>query len=99
MIGIFLSVWVRRSLRKSVGSLKISNVGIGVMGYIGNKGSISISMSIYQTMFCFICTHLSSGEKEADKIRRNSNVQNIHRRTRSIDVPTDRPSYNHHSRP
>ncbi|KMZ55998.1 Type I inositol-1,4,5-trisphosphate 5-phosphatase [Zostera marina] len=82
MVGIFISVWVRRSLRKNVGSLKISTVGVGVMGYIGNKGSISISMSIYQTMFCFICTHLSSGEKEADKIRRNSDVQDIHRRTR-----------------
>ncbi|KAJ0455567.1 putative inositol-polyphosphate 5-phosphatase [Helianthus annuus] len=30
------------------------------MGYIGNKGSISVSMSIYQTNFCFICTHLTS---------------------------------------
>ncbi|KAJ0524173.1 putative inositol-polyphosphate 5-phosphatase [Helianthus annuus] len=29
------------------------------MGYIGNKGSISVSMSIYQTNFCFICTHLT----------------------------------------
>lgn len=82
MVGIFISVWVRRSLRRNIGALKISTVGVGVMGYIGNKGSISISMSIYQTMFCFICTHLSSGEKDADKTRRNSDVQEIDRRTR-----------------
>ncbi|KAF9611225.1 hypothetical protein IFM89_027775 [Coptis chinensis] len=56
-------------------------VGVGVMGYIGNKESISVSMSIYQTPFCFICTHLSSGEKDGDELRRNANVQEIHRRT------------------
>lgn len=53
------------------------------------QGSISVSMSIYQTLFCFVCTHLSSGEKEADAIRRNADVQEIHRRTlfRSTDGP------------
>ncbi|KAL5703578.1 phosphoinositide 5-phosphatase [Ranunculus cassubicifolius] len=81
MVGVFLSVWVRRSLRKHIHNLKVSTVGVGVMGYIGNKGSISVSMSIYQTLFCFICTHLSSGEKDGDEVRRNTNVQEILRRT------------------
>ncbi|KAF6146364.1 hypothetical protein GIB67_020458, partial [Kingdonia uniflora] len=81
MVGIFLSVWVRRSLRRHIQNLKVSSVGVGLMGYIGNKGSISVSMSIYQTLFCFICTHLSSGEKEGDELRRNADVQEIHRRT------------------
>ncbi|KAJ4765933.1 Type I inositol polyphosphate 5-phosphatase 1 [Rhynchospora pubera] len=81
MVGVFISIWVRRSLRKHIQNLKVSTVGVGAMGYIGNKGSISVSMSIYQTMFCFVCTHLSSGEKEADAIHRNADVQEIHRRT------------------
>lgn len=37
MVGIFLTVWVRRSLRKYIQNLKVSTVGVGVMGYIGNK--------------------------------------------------------------
>lgn len=37
MVGIFLTVWVRRSLRRHVQNLKLSTVGVGVMGYIGNK--------------------------------------------------------------
>ncbi|ONK80841.1 uncharacterized protein A4U43_C01F22380, partial [Asparagus officinalis] len=82
MVGIFLSVWVRRNLHKYIQNLKVSTVGVGIMGYIGNKGSVSVSMSIYQTPFCFICTHLSSGEKHGDEIRRNADVQEIHRRTR-----------------
>ncbi|KAK9163943.1 hypothetical protein Syun_004845 [Stephania yunnanensis] len=81
MVGIFLSVWVRRSLRKHIQNLKVSTVGVGAMGYIGNKGSVSVSMSIYQTLFCFVCTHLSSGEKSGDELRRNADVHDIHRRT------------------
>ncbi|KAL5975506.1 Type I inositol 1,4,5-trisphosphate 5-phosphatase [Asimina triloba] len=38
MVGIFLSIWVRRSLRKHIQNLKVCTVGVGVMGYIGNKG-------------------------------------------------------------
>lgn len=37
MVGIFLTVWVRRSLRKHIQNVKVSTVGVGVMGYIGNK--------------------------------------------------------------
>ncbi|XP_057993474.1 type IV inositol polyphosphate 5-phosphatase 3 isoform X3 [Hevea brasiliensis] len=81
MVGIFLTIWVRRSLRKYIQNLKVSTVGVGVMGYIGNKGSISVSMSIYQTLFCFICTHLTSGEKDGDELKRNADVHEIHRRT------------------
>ncbi|KAL0352490.1 UNVERIFIED_CONTAM: Type IV inositol polyphosphate 5-phosphatase 3 [Sesamum calycinum] len=82
MVGIFITIWVRRSLRRHIQNLNVSTVGVGVMGYIGNKGSISVSMSIHQTLFCFVCTHLTSGEKEADAIKRNADVHEIHRRTR-----------------
>ncbi|WOL20420.1 type IV inositol polyphosphate 5-phosphatase 3-like isoform X4 [Canna indica] len=88
MVGIFLSIWVRRSLRKHIQNLKVSTAGIGVMGYMGNKGSISVSMSIYQTLFCFICSHLTSGEKEGDELRRNADVQEIHRRTLFSSAPS-----------
>ncbi|KAL0366475.1 UNVERIFIED_CONTAM: Type IV inositol polyphosphate 5-phosphatase 3 [Sesamum radiatum] len=81
MVGIFITVWVRRSLRRHIQNLNVSTVGVGVMGYIGNKGSISVSMSIHQTLFCFICTHLTSGEKDGDVVKRNADVHEIHRRT------------------
>ncbi|KAL8166927.1 hypothetical protein V2J09_008426 [Rumex salicifolius] len=94
MVGVFITIWVRKGLRKHVKNLKVSTVGVGVMGYIGNKvqyilfalqcslGSISVSMSIYQTLFCFICTHLTSGEKDGDELKRNADVYEIQRRTR-----------------
>ncbi|PWZ33540.1 Type IV inositol polyphosphate 5-phosphatase 3 [Zea mays] len=82
MVGIFLTVWVRRGLRKCVQSLKVSTVGVGAMGYIGNKGAVSVSMSVYQTMFCFVCSHLAAGEKPGDVHKRNADVHEIRRRTR-----------------
>ncbi|KAM3688949.1 hypothetical protein ACJW31_09G009500 [Castanea mollissima] len=82
MVGIFLCVWVRADLYKHISNLKVSCVGRGIMGYLGNKGSISISMTLYQTTFCFVCTHLTSGEKDGDEARRNSDVVEILKKTR-----------------
>lgn len=81
MVGVFLSIWVRRNLRKHIHNISVSTVGVGAMGYIGNKGSISVSLSVHQTLFCFVCAHLTSGEKEADLVKRNADVYEIHRRT------------------
>ncbi|KAL6575991.1 hypothetical protein OROHE_000462 [Orobanche hederae] len=59
MVGIFLSVWARRELVKDIGHLRISCMGRGIMGYLGNK------------------SHLASGQKEGDELRRNSDVAEI----------------------
>ncbi|EMS68007.1 hypothetical protein TRIUR3_11173 [Triticum urartu] len=53
------------------------------MGYIGNKGSVSASMSIYQTMFCFVCTHLSAGERPGNLLKAQAE------RRRAGDPPAD----------
>ncbi|KAG7027968.1 Type I inositol polyphosphate 5-phosphatase 8, partial [Cucurbita argyrosperma subsp. argyrosperma] len=82
MVGIFLCVWIRADLYKHVSNLKVSSVGRGVMGFLGNKGSVSISITLHQTTFCFVCTHLTSGEKEGDEVRRNSDVSEILKKTR-----------------
>lgn len=37
MVGIYVSVWVRKRLRRHVNNLKVSPVGVGLMGYMGNK--------------------------------------------------------------
>ena len=39
-------------------------------------------MSLHQTSFCFICSHLSSGQKEGDEHRRNADVMEILKKTR-----------------
>ncbi|CAI0465868.1 unnamed protein product [Linum tenue] len=82
MVGVFLTIWVRSELRDHVKNMKVSCVGRGLMGYLGNKGSISVSMSLHQTTFCFICSHLTSGQKEGDELRRNADVMEILKKTR-----------------
>ncbi|KAF5785035.1 putative endonuclease/exonuclease/phosphatase [Helianthus annuus] len=82
MVGIYLTIWVKSDLRDHVRNMKVSCVGRGLMGYLGNKGSISISMSLHQTSFCFICSHLTSGQKDGDELRRNCDVMEIMRKTR-----------------
>ena len=44
MVGIFLCVWVRSDLRKHISSLKVSCVGRGIMGYLGNKVLLLVIM-------------------------------------------------------
>ncbi|KAI0498509.1 hypothetical protein KFK09_019397 [Dendrobium nobile] len=82
MVGIFLTVWVRCEIRDDVKNMKVSHVGRGLMGYLGNKGSISVSISLHKTTFCFICSHLTSGQKGGDELRRNYDVLEILRKTR-----------------
>ncbi|KAH9606909.1 hypothetical protein KSS87_019743 [Heliosperma pusillum] len=82
MVGIYISVWVRSKLRRHISNLKVSPVGVGLMGYMGNKGSISVSMSFCQSRMCFVCSHLASGHKDGDQNRRNADVYEIIRRTR-----------------
>ncbi|XP_077237141.1 type I inositol polyphosphate 5-phosphatase 2-like isoform X2 [Tasmannia lanceolata] len=86
MVGIYVSVWVRKTLRSHINNLKVSPVGVGLMGYMGNKGSVSVSMTLFQTWLCFVCSHLTSGQKEGDQQRRNSDVYEILRRTQFSSV-------------
>lgn len=126
MVGIYVSVWVNRRLRRHINNLKVSPVGVGLMGYMGNKvnfrfsfpryfcikrlwliqklrmasaqGSVSVSMSLFQSRLCFVCSHLTSGEKLGSEQRRNSDVQEIIRRTHfssvfDINQPQTIPSH------
>ncbi|KAG4943420.1 hypothetical protein JHK84_047500 [Glycine max] len=92
MVGIYVSVWVQRRLRRHINNLKVSPVGVGLMGYMGNKGSVSVSMSLFQSRLCFVCSHLTSGQKDGAEIRRNADVHEILRRTCFSSVfDTDQP--------
>uniref|UniRef100_A0A803KSM0 Inositol polyphosphate-related phosphatase domain-containing protein n=1 Tax=Chenopodium quinoa TaxID=63459 RepID=A0A803KSM0_CHEQI len=77
MVGLFLSIWARKELVPYIGHVRVSTMGTGIMGYLGNKGCISISMTLHKTSLCFVCSHLASGQKEGDELRRNADVADI----------------------
>ncbi|XP_011028235.1 PREDICTED: type I inositol 1,4,5-trisphosphate 5-phosphatase 2-like isoform X2 [Populus euphratica] len=86
MVGIYVSIWVRKRLRRHINNLEVSPVGVGLMGFMGNKGSVSVSMSFFQSRLCFVCSHLTSGQKEGAEQRRNADVCEIIRRTRFSSI-------------
>ncbi|PIN01688.1 Inositol-polyphosphate 5-phosphatase [Handroanthus impetiginosus] len=45
-------------------------------------------MLLHQTSLCFVCSHLTSGQKEGDELRRNADVMEILRKTRFPRVNT-----------
>ncbi|AQK87989.1 Putative inositol polyphosphate phosphatase (Synaptogenin-like) family protein [Zea mays] len=69
--------------------LRPLDLACGVHNYNGDKrkrlqyvrGSVSVSMTMHETHFCFVCCHLASGEKNGDELKRNANVEEINRRT------------------
>ncbi|XP_074310306.1 type I inositol polyphosphate 5-phosphatase 10-like isoform X2 [Silene latifolia] len=92
MVGIFLTVWVKTELVQHISHLKTCLISRGIMG-LGNKGCISVRMLLYSTSFCFICSHLASGEKEGDELKRNLDITETLKNThfpRRCKVPNSR---------
>ncbi|KAL2557776.1 DNAse I-like superfamily protein [Forsythia ovata] len=92
MVGILISVWIRTELRSFLRNPSVSCVGCGIMGCLGNKGSVSVRFRLHETSFCFVCSHLASGGREGDERYRNSNATEILSRTSfprgsSLDLP------------
>lgn len=62
MVGIFVSVWVRKELVPHIGHLRVSTVGRGIMGCLGNKVS-KILIKIYmrcQLILSSVTSHLAN---------------------------------------
>ncbi|KAE8705420.1 Type I inositol 1,4,5-trisphosphate 5-phosphatase CVP2 [Hibiscus syriacus] len=92
MVGILITVWVRSYLCPYIRSPSVSCIGCGIMGCLGNKGSVSVRFRLHETSFCFVCCHLASGGRRGDENLRNSNVSEIFSRTSfprgpSLDLP------------
>ncbi|KAL1201116.1 Type IV inositol polyphosphate 5-phosphatase 9 [Cardamine amara subsp. amara] len=93
MVGILITVWARGDLWPYIRHPSVSCVGCGIMGCLGNKGSVSVRFQLHETSFCFVCSHLASGGRDRDGRQRNSNVNEILTRSSfprgssSLDLP------------
>ncbi|KAG0451912.1 hypothetical protein HPP92_026207 [Vanilla planifolia] len=81
MVGILVSVWVRDDLIQHLRHPSVSSIGCGIMGFLGNKGSVSVRFLLHKTSFCFICCHLASGGRRGDEMQRKSHAMEILSRT------------------
>lgn len=57
MVGIYVSVWVRKKLRRHVNNMKVSPVGVGLMGYMGNKVVPLLLMFIFRSLIIWSRLH------------------------------------------
>ncbi|KAL1219537.1 Type IV inositol polyphosphate 5-phosphatase 9 [Cardamine amara subsp. amara] len=93
MVGILITVWARGDLWPYIRHPSVSCVGCGIMGCLGNKGSVSVRFQLHETSFCFVCSHLASGGRDRDGRQRNSDVNEILTRSSfprgssSLDLP------------
>eukprot|EP00884_Botryococcus_braunii_P001968 jgi/Botrbrau1/11772/Bobra.0195s0097.1 len=80
MVGLYLSIWVKRGLVPHIRGVQVTSVGTGVLGYMGNKGAVAARMRVHESGLCFVGAHLSAGELEEDSGKRNFDYAEIIRR-------------------
>lgn len=79
MVGLLICVFVRYPHYNRVKYVNTSNVGVGVMGMMGNKGGVSIRLQFYDSSLCFVCSHLAAHRENVTG--RNADFANVFQKT------------------
>jgi inositol polyphosphate 5-phosphatase INPP5B/F len=77
LVGMMLTVAVKKSLRSSISKISTNVVGTGTLKF-GNKGGVGVSFQINETLMCFVNSHLAAHVQEFE--RRNEDHDEIIRR-------------------
>lgn len=77
--GIFIVVYVKQELESSIRDVGVGSVATGILNTLGNKGTVAISLRLYETRLCFLCSHFASDTDQLE--RRNADyrytIQNL----------------------
>lgn len=99
LVGLYLVVYAKESLRERIRDVRASSLGVGIMGMMGNKGGVSIRFSLYDSTIVFVCAHLAAHRENV--AGRNSDYKSIYDRsifppdsstTSTLSVPPPAPS-------
>lgn len=74
LVGMMLTIVVKRSLRGSISKICQSMVGTGTLRF-GNKGGVGVSFQLNETFICFVNSHLAAHVQEFE--RRNADHDEI----------------------
>ena len=61
LVGLYVIIMVKSSVRENIKYLDCDIVRTGMMGTIGNKGSLIIKFNYNDSTLAFVCSHLSHG--------------------------------------
>ncbi|KTW31555.1 hypothetical protein T552_04057 [Pneumocystis carinii B80] len=83
LVGILLLIYAHKIISPSLTSILTSFVGCGIMGIMGNKGAVAVRLTIWDTVFCFVNSHLAAMKSQVE--RRNQDFHEICRRLQFYD--------------
>ncbi|KAJ4366990.1 hypothetical protein N0V83_007520 [Neocucurbitaria cava] len=83
LIGLWLVVYASPDVFPQIKNVSTTSVGTGLMGYMGNKGAVTMRIVLGETTrLVFINSHLAAGADKAALDRRNWDAAQINSRTR-----------------
>jgi phosphatidylinositol-bisphosphatase len=88
--GIVLYVYARKKLVKHIKDVSWASVATGILNTLGNKGTVGISMKVYDTRVCFLCSHFASDTSQLE--RRNADYRYTCENLR-FEVPNQRNEF------
>ncbi|KAI9929890.1 hypothetical protein ASPWEDRAFT_35108 [Aspergillus wentii DTO 134E9] len=83
LVGLLLLIYAAPSVAESISSVSSTNVGTGMLGYMGNKGAVATRLILGETTsLVFVNCHLAAGSDKTSLERRNWDASQIFGRTK-----------------
>lgn len=96
LLGLFIVVYASPKTLPEISCVSVSSVGTGLLGYMANKGSVSVRIVLGETTrLVFINCHLSAGTEKSSLERRNWDVAQILGKTKFEPVDDGIHPQNH----
>lgn len=90
LLGLLVLVFASPEIAPAISNVSCTSVGTGLMGYLGNKGAVSVRIVLGEsTRMCFVNCHLAAGADNAALQRRIWDTNQILQRTRFAPVSID----------
>lgn len=90
LLGLLILIYACPKLVPCISSVSATSVGTGLMGYLGNKGAVSVRIMVAETTrLCFVNCHLAAGADATALNRRIWDTNQILSRTRFSPVSPD----------
>lgn len=90
LLGLLVLIYASPQLAPTINSVSTSSVGTGLMGYLGNKGAVSVRLMVGETTrMCFVNCHLAAGADQTALNRRIWDTSQVLTRTKFSPVSPD----------
>ena len=66
LVGLALFVYVRREIVHHTSAARVAAAGTGLLGVMGNKGAVAVSLRVHSSTLCFVTCHLAHGGGAAE---------------------------------